>query len=535
MSFSICPIGGLGQIGSNMMEITCESGSFIIDCGILFPYEDTFEIRYLIPNFENLQRPQAIIITHGHEDHIGALAHLVEKFPDILIYAPPFAAQLIKNKFEFFPRKLKFKLSTKISETIPFGNIEVDYIQVNHSIPDTFGIFLKNKDTGTCVFYISDFKVDDKNKHEPYFDFKKLEKLSKGSPKKILMADSTNITSRQTKTHSENDLLPSLDKYLQSNHQRVFITTFSSNIHRLKNIYESSKNANRKVVLYGRSMKNYWQTAFDVGIVESPDVFYDCGDVDVNKDRLTIIVSGCQGDFRSTFRRVSFGQDSFFKPNERDIFLLSSKAIPGNEKKISLCLNELSRFGTEVVTSGDDLIHASGHAGKEDLEIVFDNFKPDVYIAIHGEGFFLERHNKWILTKNKNIKSFKILNFNEFNFESNITGQREEQPPKIILGKAIEFSRDAIKERRKIAEGGYVGIVVVGNKSGLLDFKCHVQGISYPETYPEDHFLKNIEMLIRKNYRPNGNFSEEVRIKSRKLFVDLIGVKPVVKVTTSIV
>lgn len=535
MSFSICPIGGLGQIGSNMMQVLTDQGSFIIDCGILFPYEDTFAINYLIPNFENLDRPLAIFITHGHEDHIGALPHLIEKFPGVQVYAPPFAAELIRNKVEFFPRELSFKLNTKIHDTVILNNVEVSYIQVNHSIPDTYGIFLKNQKTGTSVFYISDFKVDDKNEHEPYFDFKKLNELSKECSKKVLMADSTNITSRQEKTHSENDLIPSLDKYLQEDSQRVFITTFSSNIHRLKNIYERSKKANRKVVLYGRSMKNYWQAAHAVGIVDSVDGFYDCGDVDVNNDRLTILVSGCQGDFRSTFRRIAFGQDSYFKPNPNDLFLLSSKAIPGNEKKISICLNELSRFGTTIITSNDDLIHASGHAGKSDLKVVFDNFLPDVYIPIHGEGFFLERHNKWILENHKNLKSFKLLNFDEFNFESHSIKQREEQAPQIILGKAIEFSKESIKDRRKIAEGGLVSVFVVGNKAGLLDFKCDVLGISFPKSYSQDHFIKNIEQIAKKNYKANKDFSEEVRIKSRKLFVDLLGIKPVVKVTISIV
>ena len=168
MSFSIQPIGGLGQIGSNMMVIRSPSKrTYVIDCGILFPFEDTFNINYLIPNFENIEKPEFVIITHGHEDHIGAITHLLEKFPGLKVYAPPFAAELIRKKVDFYPRKLSLKLHTNIKEVIVDNDISFEYIQVNHSIPDTFGIVIKNLQTQTGVFYVSDFKVDEHSIHEP--------------------------------------------------------------------------------------------------------------------------------------------------------------------------------------------------------------------------------------------------------------------------------------------------------------------------------------------------------------------------------
>ncbi len=532
MSFSICPIGGLGQIGSNMMEVKSTASSFIIDCGILFPYEDTFNINYLIPNFEDLERPECIIITHGHEDHIGALGHLIEKFPGITIYAPPFARELIRRKFEFYPRKLSFKLKTQVDEAIEIDHLKIDYIRVNHSIPDTFGIFITNLQTQTGLFYISDFKVDPKARLEKPFDFKKLEKLSKGLKKRVLMPDSTNITSSVAKTPSEEDLVPQIQKHIASEHQRVFITTFSSNIHRIQNILERSKGSGRKCVLYGRSMKNYWETAYDAGIVDSLDDFYDVSEVDSEKDKLTVIVSGCQGDFRSTFRRISMGQDSWFKPNKNDLFLLSSKSIPGNEKKIGLCLNELSREGVQIITASDDLIHASGHACKEDLSMVLDSYKPDIVIPIHGESFFLERHQRWLGSVAPKAKAFKILNYQEFDLESNHIQYREEKAPILIQGQAMILDRDAIRERRKIAEAGYVLITIVHNKSKILAKQVLTEGITFQEGLPYEKFEKNIFQIIQKDFKPSKAGTEQVRVNSRRLFVDLLGIKPVVKVAT---
>lgn len=532
MTFSIRPIGGLGQIGSNMMEVKTNASSFIIDCGILFPYEDTFSINYLIPNFQNLDTPECIFITHGHEDHIGALAHLVEKFPGITIFSPPFSRELIKRKFEYYPRKLKYSLQTAGDDSITIDQVSVDYIRVNHSIPDTFGLLLRNTETKTGLFYVSDFKVDPNAKLEEPFDFKKLESLSKGLKKKVLMPDSTNITSSMKKTPSEEDLLPGLDKYISSKNQRIFVTTFSSNIHRIHNILDLSKKAGRKCVLYGRSMKNYWETAYNTGIVPSPDEFHDISSVDTNNDRLTVIVSGCQGDFRSTFRRVAMGQDSWFKPHEGDVFLLSSKAIPGNEKKISLCLNDLSRQGAKIVTSSDELIHASGHACKDDLKAVMDNYRPDVLLPIHGESFFLDRHKEWVKDNFKETEVFKIFNFQEFDLESHKIKDTEEHGPILIQGNALELDRESVKERRKIAEAGLVFITIAFNASKVLDIQVHTEGITFHANFPFDHFEKNIKRIVAKDFSARKKNTEPVRVNSRRLFVDLLGIKPVVKVVT---
>ena len=534
MSFSIQPIGGLGQIGSNMMVIRSPSKrTYVIDCGILFPFEDTFNINYLIPNFENIEKPEFVIITHGHEDHIGAITHLLEKFPGLKVYAPPFAAELIRKKVDFYPRKLSLKLHTNIKEVIVDNDISFEYIQVNHSIPDTFGIVIKNLQTQTGVFYVSDFKVDEHSIHEPVFDFEKLNSSLSKCKKKILLADSTNITSSQIKTSSEQDLIPAFSKFIQSKTQRIFVTTFSSNIHRLLNLYYLAKENNRKFVLYGRSMRSYWETAVKTKIIPKNLKVYDVDDVNPSSDRLLVCVSGCQGDFRSTFRRIAYDQDSKFKLNKYDTFLLSSKAIPGNEKRIYQCLNELSLREVSCITNQDELIHASGHAGREDLLTVINKTNPDTFIPIHGETFFLKKHSEWVRSQKTNIRSFNILNFDIFDFEKEHSIFCQDPPqPIIIQGNGHELSREHVKERRKIAESGLIFISLFKNHSNQLDFSFNIQGHNILNVISEEKLQKLIENIV--NGKKNKVDSEDIRVSVRKLIKDLTGIRPVVVVMMNI-
>ncbi len=530
MSFSVSPIGGVGQIGSNMLLVQNQSESIIIDCGILFPYEDSFDIRYLIPNFKEIERPKAVIITHGHEDHIGALGHLVEKFPDITIYAPAFAASLIRRKLDFFPRELKYKLRSDITKTITLIELEFSYIQVNHSIPDTFGIHINDLERNNSLFYVSDFKVDKKAEWEPYFDFNKLQQVSKNIPHRVLMADSTNATSKVRRTPSETDLIPAMDHIMNQAHRRIFVTTFSSNVHRIKNLIIAARKSGRKVVLYGRSLKNYFEVGVENKIVcDEREMNYDVEQINKDYDKLLVIVSGCQGDFKSTFRRIAFAQDAHFEPQSGDLFVLSSKSIPGNEKKISLCLNEISNRGAKITTSSDLLIHASGHAGVEDIEDVVKSYHPTVFIPIHGEGFFLERHETFINTEFKTIKTINIRNHDIYDLASAKKKNAKVQlEPIIIYGKALEFSKDSIRERRKMATTGCIFISIIQNKSILLEDAISFQGITFQDKAEQERIQKNIQRIITKNYSTNKDYKEPVRIEVRRLINNLLGFKPVV-------
>jgi len=527
MSFSVKPLGGLGQIGSNMLEVLdSEKKSYVIDCGILFPSDDILGINYLIPNFENLKRPEAILITHGHEDHIGALPHLFEKFPGLNVYAPPFAAELIRRKSEYFPRKLKFNLNVIADNDIQLGELTFSYIQVNHSIPDTYGILIKK--ANTCCFYVSDFKVDHKAKREPPFNFRKLLELSKDCTEKVLMADSTNITSSKLKTLSEEELRDDIKAIFARDNDRIFLTTFSSNLHRITNIANWAHESGRKVSFYGRSLHNYFNTGLEVGEVSEDIKVYDIDELDLDKDKVVILISGCQADFRSTLRRVASGNDSKVKLKKEDLFVFSSKSIPGNEKNIIGVQNQLASQGIDVINSGDFKIHASGHAGKKDLEEVIQKFSPTVFIPIHGETLFLKKHREWVQEIGLVDKTYILLNQDEFNIATKeIIKNNDDLPPNLVMGKGHIVSRDSIRERRKLAEGGTVLVSFCPKNKEILSY---IFGVPTTEQYSEEFFQNHIHRIFQSQFKNKEGIGELLRIEIRKVFTSLLGVKPVVKI-----
>lgn len=329
----IKPVGGVGQIGSNMTLIQGKTDTIIIDAGILFPYEDFFDIDYLIPNLETMPEPSHLIITHGHEDHIGAVIHVVKKFPKIKVLASPFTAGLIRKKLEFNHHPYPVT-EYRHFDQLGFNDFTIDPIHVNHSIPETVGLLIKDIKEEIGFFFISDFKIDFKTIYERPFDFEKLIKQSKDLKKRVLLCDSTNITSSTKETPSEADLIPILDQIYSEAESRIFITCFSSNIHRLMTFISLCKKHNKKLIPHGRSMISYLNTANELGMIPDFQSVVKMAESFTGSDEnVVVLLSGCQGDFRGTFRRFCVGEDSQFKPRPTDTVILSSKAIPGNEKK----------------------------------------------------------------------------------------------------------------------------------------------------------------------------------------------------------
>ena len=398
------PVGGIGQIGSNMTLIQGQNDTVLIDAGILFPYEDFFDINYLIPDLSTIPTPTHLIISHVHEDHIGAISHVIKLFPEIKILASPFTAALIRKKLEFnhSPHPIT---EYRHFDQLSFKDFTIDPIHVNHSIPETHGLLIKDLNDEFGLFFISDFKIDHKTIYERPFDFEKLNRLSKNLKRKVLLVDSTNITSNTLKTPSEMDVIPVVDELFQSTDKRIFITCFSSNIHRLMTFFALAKKHGRNIIPHGRSMISYLNTANELGMIPDYDSIIKSADsVSPTQDNVVVLLSGCQGDFRGTFRRFCMGEDSTFKPKIDDLVILSSKAIPGNEKKISLLMNKLSEVGIKIITAQEKLVHVSGHPGRDDLIELYEKFNPTDIIPIHGETSFIRAHIE-------HIKNILITNY----------------------------------------------------------------------------------------------------------------------------
>lgn len=526
------PVGGIGQIGSNMTLIQGENDTVLIDAGILFPYEDFFDIDYLIPDLSTIPTPSHLVITHGHEDHIGAVLHVIKQFPSIKVLASPFTAALIRKKLEF--NHNPFPISEyRGFDQLGFKDFTIDPIQVNHSIPETHGLLIRDHKEEFGLFFISDFKIDYKTIYERPFDFEKLIKLSKNLKRKILLADSTNITSNTLKTPSEMDIIPVMDEIFASTEKRIFITCFSSNIHRLMTFISLAKKHGRKVVPHGRSMISYLNTANELGMIPDFDSVVKPADaVTPNQENIVVLLSGCQGDFRGTFRRFCMGEDSTFKPRPDDLVLLSSKAIPGNEKKISLLMNKLSEIGIRIITSQEKLIHVSGHPGRDDLIHLYEKFNPTDIVPIHGETSFIRAHIEHIKKNFPSATPHYFLNFdsmivaNDLSLKINL-GEKHE--PVIIHGKQIVLEKEKISERRKLACNGsvFVSLKISKSLTDVEKISFTLQGLPTLVTKNDDKFRRFLEnYFVQISFKDMDKTTEELRIAIRKYFDQILGYKP---------
>lgn len=525
---TIKPIGGLGQIGANSFYIESNKSSLLIDAGILFPKDDQFSLNYLIPDYNSFDiNPKHILFTHGHEDHIGAFKHVNDLFPAAKVYGSKFVQQLLKSK-----TKSDYIFQTIIPrETLFFDDIEVTPFHVNHSIPETMGLHIVHRDSSTSLLYISDFKIDHNSLYEDKFDFDYLNSIPSFN-NKFFFADSTNILSSLVRTPSEADLLNDLEQLLLQDYRYLFLTTFSSNIWRIKSVLNLAKNHKIPVLFYGGSLLKYTQIAQDCDHLSQEDLspVRSVEEILNLKTKSIIICSGCQGDFKSTARRVALGEDKNFQPSELDYFVFSSKTIPGNERSVTEMVNKLSLSQTNVVTANDCLIHASGHPGKEDLLEVFKAYKPTCIIPIHGESYFLKRHSEFI--KNKGIDFLTMKNGDVIqvaNDTSEIEVKNDCDIPEYLLihGSGIEITRDEIRERRKISQNGAIFISIF-SKAKHRSFAFSIIGI--PNNPSQNVDINNlVEDFLNKS---SSLKEEQLRVDLRRLLNIYLGYKPQIFIHT---
>jgi ribonuclease J len=527
------PVGGVGQIGSNMTLIQGDSDIILIDAGILFPYEDFFDIDYLIPDMGQIPEPSHLIITHGHEDHIGAVLHVVKKFPKIKVLASPFTAGLIRKKLEF-ARHPHAIIEYRHFDQLGFNDFTIDPIHVNHSIPETVGLLIKDIKEQVGIFFISDFKIDFKTIYERPFDFDKLVKHSKDLKRKILLCDSTNITSSTKETPSEHDLIPVLDSIFEAASNRIFITCFSSNIHRLMTFINLCKKHNRKLVPHGRSMISYLNTANELGMIpDFPNVVRQADTMTGKEDDIVVLLSGCQGDFRGTFRRFCVGEDSQFKPRSEDTVVLSSKAIPGNEKKISLLINKLSEVGCHVITAQDKLIHVSGHPGRKDLQMLYEKYQPTDIVPIHGESYFIREHIDFAKEVFPSATAHYFHNNDVLVIHQDMAIDVTDGPdidPIIIHGKGIVLEKEKISERRKLACNGsiFLSLKLSSTRAKVEKYTFHTMGLPLLITQNEESFKKFLDSyFIQINFKDEERTNEELRVAIRRYFDQILGYKPI--------
>ncbi len=384
----VIPLGGLGEIGKNMTVIEYENDMIVVDCGLGFPDDDMPGIDLVIPDIayleSNKDRIRGVFLTHGHEDHIGAVPYMLRSI-NPPVFGTPLTLGIIKNKLEEHVLPWKPNLRTvNAGDTLKAGEISVEFIHVNHSIADACALAIRTP-LGTLI-HTGDFKLDTSPIDGEMMDIVRLGELGCEGVL-MLMCESTNAE-RAGHTPSEKKVGASLE-YIFSTHKqkRVIIATFSSNVYRVQQIIDTSARHGRKVAITGRSMLNIVSTAIELGYMKVPKgVLIDINDIKRYKPgELTLITTGSQGEPMSALYRMAFSDHSQVTLGSTDLVVLSSSAIPGNEKLVGRIINELSKNEVKVLHDAVVEVHVSGHACQEELKLMQALTKPKYFMPIHGE------------------------------------------------------------------------------------------------------------------------------------------------------
>ncbi len=393
----IIPLGGLHEVGKNITVFEYENEIIVVDCGLSFPEDDMLGVDLVIPDIsyleKNVDKIKGLIITHGHEDHIGSVPYLLKKI-NIPIYAPKLAAGLIRNKLE----EHKLLRSTTLIEimqgqTLQLGkNFKVEIIRSTHSIPDS--VMLAITTPAGTILHTGDFKVDYTPIDGKIMDLCRIAEIGNQGVL-ALMSDSTNAE-RKGFTMSESSIGEVFDKLFLHCTKRIVVATFASNVHRIQQIVNSAVKYHRKIAVCGRSMINMIETARELGYIECPEnIFIDIDMINTYTDeQLVIITTGSQGEPMSALTRMAAGDHRKVKITPNDLVIISANPIPGNEKFISKVIDDLMQIGAEVVYSSLEAVHVSGHACQEEQKLILALTKPKYFIPVHGEYRQLRAHSE---------------------------------------------------------------------------------------------------------------------------------------------
>lgn len=462
----IIPLGGLGEIGKNMTAFECGTDIIVVDCGLGFPDEQMYGIDIVIPDISylkaNADRVKGIILTHGHEDHIGAIPYVLREL-DVPLYATPLTAALVELKLEEHDLLYNTQIFTKkVGDVFRLGCFSIEFINVNHSIADAVALAIKTP-LGTII-HTGDFKIDVTPIQGNMTDLVRLGQLGNEGVL-ALLSDSTNVE-KAGHSASERKVGETFDKLFKNCDKRIIITTFASNVHRLQQIINVASKYNRKVGITGRSMENILRVATVLGYLDIPDnVMVDINQINkLPENQVVIISTGSQGESMSALYRMAFSEHRQINIKAGDRVIISASAIPGNETMISKVIDELFHKGAEVIYDRNTELHVSGHASQEEQKMMLALVKPKYFIPVHGEYRMLVKHaelGKLMGVDPKNIvigENGKIIEVAKKTVKINGAVQ---SGAVMVDGMGVgDVGSVVMRDRHRLAEDGMVVIVV---------------------------------------------------------------------------
>ena len=468
----IVALGGLGEIGRNMTVFETKGKLLIVDCGVLFPEDTQPGIDLILPDFsyirDRLDDVVGVFLTHGHEDHIGALPYLLRERGDIAIYGSALTLALVTAKLK------EHRISPLTREVREGGHedvgpFELEFVAVNHSIPDALAVVI-NTDAGR-VLATGDFKMDQLPLDGRITDLRTFARLGEEGVD-LFMVDSTNADIPGF-TPSEREIMPALNRVIGSTKRRVIVASFSSHVHRVQQVIDTALIHNRKVVFIGRSMVRNMKIAQDMGyLTVPPGIVMDAKDLDSFDDNVVLICTGSQGEPMAALSRMANG-DHQIRVGEGDTVILASSLIPGNENSVFRVINELTRFGAKVVHKANAMVHVSGHAAAGELLYCYNIVKPRYVMPIHGEWRHMKANAELAIQAGVPRSNALIIEngvvVDLIDHEAQVVGS---VPCGFVYvdGQSIgDITETSLKDRRILGEEGFISvIVVIDSQSGKI-------------------------------------------------------------------
>ena len=546
-TLEIVPLGGLGEFGMNMMAVSWENTTIVIDAGVMFPDPDQLGVDLIIPDLTYLEsrrdHMRALILTHGHEDHIGAVPHVLPLF-DGPVYGTAMTLALIEPKLEEHSIDAGNRLKTvKPHDVVTVGPFSVEFIRVTHSMPDCVALAITTP-VGVIV-HTGDFKIDQTPIDGEHFDLHRFAELGR-SGVLALFADSTNID-RKGFTGPEIEVIDAFEELFTSTHGKLVVATFSSSIYRMQVLVDLAVQFERRVAFVGRSMVKNAEIAQRLGFLRIP-AGVQIRDADVPSHAsqdLLCITTGSQGEPQSALPRISIDDHRFVRLGPDDTVVFSARPIPGNEKAIARTISHIARRGADVVTESIKHVHVSGHGSAEELKLVLSLVRPRYFVPIHGEYRHLAQHareaQRVLAGTEQKLQVLLAENGDVIQFDERGARIADKAPAGRVLidvTRIGEIGDEVLRDRRHLAgDGVVVAVVAINRQTGMLvgDPEMVARGFVVGEGEESSTFRDAAGVVAEciaassvEERTDHGLMTEKLRVELRRFFKKRSGRRPLV-------
>jgi len=539
----IIPLGGIGEFGMNCMAVRYGDEMLILDAGMGFPEETAYGVDVCIPNFDFLEPYRdnitAIVLTHGHEDHLGALPYVLKKF-NVPVYCSHFTAGLAESKLEehnLTNDTLMHRVEPR--DVVDIGVFSVEFIRVSHSLIDCFSLAIKTP-VGTII-HTGDYKVDETPVIGEPIDLRSFRRYGQEGVL-ALLSDSTNATV-PGRTPSERAVIPAFEEIFAETSGRIIVAAFASSIHRLQIVLDIAQQFNRKVCVLGRSMQKNVEIADRLGYLDIPDgLLVPLNEAKQARDnQIVFLVTGSQGEARAALSQMASQSFKGLMIDEGDTVVLSARIIPGNERLISRMIGMIYKRGANIIEEKRRLVHVSGHASQEDIRIMTEAVRPKFVVPIHGEYRMLFRHKEFVKNhlgyREENIILIENGDVLELDGERAAVVEKREVPRTFIDDSGFEeITGETVKQRRQMAYEGLITLIVTVNaETGEVEGEPEIvaRGVrGFSHEGPLDDARRVVAAAIagasRQTLNDEGLLKEHVRVELKRFIQKLTGARPVI-------